>query len=213
MAVKHLKTQIRRSELLKAAREVLAEKGFEATTISEIVARAGVAQGTFYLYFPSKISLVVTLAAEMQKSIEQALHRSCVQARNLGEMIDHSVLAAFEILDHYRDILALVHAGIRWPEAEEALSHIFTPYHTLIAEAVRHAQQEGAVNPAIHPEATAVFIVGTISYAADQCYVYHSPIPPHVYIKEAARFIRQALGAEEMLSAPPQVRESHDPLI
>ncbi|MEO6892020.1 MAG: helix-turn-helix domain-containing protein [Ktedonobacteraceae bacterium] len=35
----------RRAELLKVAREVFAEKGFEATTISEIVARAGVAPG------------------------------------------------------------------------------------------------------------------------------------------------------------------------
>lgn len=194
MAVKHPKTLIRRIELLKAAREVLAEKGFEAATISEIVARAGVAQGTFYLYFPSKISLVVTLASEMQKSIERALHTSYAQASNLGEMIDRSVQAAFEILGQYRDILALVHSGIRWIEAEKAHAHIFTPYHTLIAETIRCAQKDGAVDPAIRPEVTAVFIVGTIYYAADQCYVYHSPIPPEVYIAEAARFIRQALG-------------------
>ncbi|HEY1351514.1 MAG TPA: helix-turn-helix domain-containing protein, partial [Ktedonobacteraceae bacterium] len=102
MAVKHPKTQARRAELLKAAREVLAEKGFEAATISEIVARAGVAQGTFYLYFPSKISLVVTLAAELQESIERALHTSYAEAKNLGEMIDRSVLAAFDILGRYR---------------------------------------------------------------------------------------------------------------
>ncbi len=42
----------RYTALLATARDILAEKGFEATTVSEIVARAGVAQGTFYLYFP-----------------------------------------------------------------------------------------------------------------------------------------------------------------
>jgi len=42
----------RRADLLAAARAILAEKGLEAATVSEIVARAGVAQGTFYLYFP-----------------------------------------------------------------------------------------------------------------------------------------------------------------
>src|SRR5579885_3786399 len=119
MSSKHAKMQARRTELLKAAREVLAEKGFEAATISEIVARAGVAQGTFYLYFPSKISLVVTLAAEMQASIEQALRTSYAEAQNLGEMIDRSVQSAFEILGQYRDILALVHSGIRWTRSEE----------------------------------------------------------------------------------------------
>jgi AcrR family transcriptional regulator len=194
MAVKHPKTLARRAELLKVAREVLAEKGFEAATISEIVARAGVAQGTFYLYFPSKISLVVTLATEMQATIEQALRTSYAEAQSLGEMIDRSVQSAFEILGQYRDILALVHSGLRWTEAEEAHAHIFTPYHTLIAETIRRAQENGAVSPTINPEVTAVFIVGTIYYAADQCYVYHSSIPPEVYVSEAARFIRQALG-------------------
>lgn len=196
MAVKHAKTLARRAELLKVAREVLAEKGFEATTISEIVSRAGVAQGTFYLYFPSKISLVVTLAQDMQASIEDALRTSYAEAKSLGEMIDRSVESAFRIMGQYRDILALVHSGIRWIEAEEAHEHIFSPYHSLIAETIRRAQDAGAINPTINPTVTAVFIVGSIYYAADQCYVYHSTIPPETYIAEAARFIRLALGVQ-----------------
>ena len=55
----------RRTQILDAARSILAEKGFEATTVSEVVAKAGVAQGTFYLYFPSKASLVEALCEEM----------------------------------------------------------------------------------------------------------------------------------------------------
>ncbi len=196
MAIKHPKTQARRVELLRIAREVLAEKGFEATTISEIVSRAGVAQGTFYLYFPSKISLIVTLAAEMQASIEQALRTSYAEAKNLGDMIDRSVLAAFTIMGEYRDILALIHSGIRWIEAEEAHAHIFTPYHNLIAETIRRAQDAGSVSRDVNPEVTAVFIVGSIYYSADQCYVYHSSISPEVYIAEASRFIRRALGVQ-----------------
>lgn len=195
MTLKQLKMQTRRAELLKVAREVLAEKGFEATTISEIVARAGVAQGTFYLYFPSKISLVVTLAEEMQKDIEQALRASYAEARSIGEMIDCSVEASFRILGQYRDILALVHSGIRWMEAQEAHSHIFTPYHTLIAETICRAQEINAISTEIDPSVTAVFIVGAIYYAADQCYVYQSStLTPEVYITQAAHFVRQVLG-------------------
>lgn len=196
MALKQSKTQARRAELLKIAREIFAEKGFEGTTISEIVARAGIAQGTFYLYFPSKISVVVTLAQEMQSDIEQALRLSYAEAPTLDEMIKRSVESAFHIVGQYRDILALVHSGIRWLEAEEARSHIFAPYHALIAEAIRRAQDAGAIHATINPEVTAVFIVGLIYYSADQCYVYRSSIPPEVYIAEAARFIRQALGVK-----------------
>lgn len=194
MAVKHLRTQARHAELLRIAREVFAEKGFDATTVSEIVARAGVAQGTFYLYFPSKISVVEALAEELRTRIEQALRAAFVEAGDLGEMIERSVEAAFHIMGEYHDILALTHSGIRWLAAEEAHSPVFAPYHALIAETIRGAQAVGAVSPAIQPDVTAVFIVGTVYYAADQCYVYHSPIAPEVYIAEAARFIRRALG-------------------
>src|SRR5262245_44500387 len=40
--------------LLAAAVEVFAAKGYTATRVSDIVREAGVAQGTFYLYFKSK---------------------------------------------------------------------------------------------------------------------------------------------------------------
>lgn len=44
----------RPAELLDAALEVFAEKGFAAARMEDIAARAGAAKGTIYLYFPSK---------------------------------------------------------------------------------------------------------------------------------------------------------------
>jgi len=43
--------------LLEAAKEVIAEKGYHGTRVSDIVKRTGVAQGTFYLYFENKRSI------------------------------------------------------------------------------------------------------------------------------------------------------------
>ncbi|MGH2509449.1 MAG: TetR/AcrR family transcriptional regulator [Ktedonobacteraceae bacterium] len=196
MTLKHPKTQARRAELLKIARQVFAEKGFDAATISEIVSRAGIAQGTFYLYFPSKISVVITLAEEIQVSIEQSLRTSYAESVSLDAMIEKSVESAFHIMGQFRDILALVHSGIRWPEFEEVRSRIFPPYHALLAEIIRQGQALGTVNSTINPEATAVFIVGLVYYAANQCDVYQGSLPSEVYITEAAHFIRQALRVQ-----------------
>lgn len=44
----------RRSHILDCAREVFSERGYHATTVSDIIGRANVARGTFYLYFKSK---------------------------------------------------------------------------------------------------------------------------------------------------------------
>jgi AcrR family transcriptional regulator len=51
----------RPQEILDAALSVFAEKGFAATRIDEIAARAGVAKGTIYLYFDSKEAVFTAL--------------------------------------------------------------------------------------------------------------------------------------------------------
>ncbi len=48
----------RPGELLDAALEVFVEKGFAASRIDDVAARAGVSKGTLYLYYPSKESLL-----------------------------------------------------------------------------------------------------------------------------------------------------------
>jgi AcrR family transcriptional regulator len=47
----------RPGEVLEAALEVFAEKGFAMTRMEDVAARAGVSKGTVYLYYPSKEAL------------------------------------------------------------------------------------------------------------------------------------------------------------
>lgn len=54
-----------REKIVEAAIELFAKKGFDRTTVDEIVANAGVAKGTFYLYFKSKDDLIKELAFEV----------------------------------------------------------------------------------------------------------------------------------------------------
>ncbi|WP_297487091.1 TetR/AcrR family transcriptional regulator [Thermococcus sp.] len=54
-----------REKLVLAAMELFARKGFDKTTVDEIVAKAGIAKGTFYLYFKSKDDLIKELAFDV----------------------------------------------------------------------------------------------------------------------------------------------------
>lgn len=49
--------EARPGELLDAALDLFVEKGFAATRVDEVAARAGVSKGTLFLYFPSKEDL------------------------------------------------------------------------------------------------------------------------------------------------------------
>jgi AcrR family transcriptional regulator len=56
------KTPELRSNLIEAAEKVLWQKGYAKATVSDIVKEAGVAQGTFYLYFKSKEDMLDAVA-------------------------------------------------------------------------------------------------------------------------------------------------------
>lgn len=49
-----MKAEAREDSLLKSATRCFARKGYHATGVSDIIEAAGVARGTFYLYFKSK---------------------------------------------------------------------------------------------------------------------------------------------------------------
>ena len=48
------KKTLRRQQILEHAREIFAKHGYHAAKVEDIVAAAGVARGTFYLYFEDK---------------------------------------------------------------------------------------------------------------------------------------------------------------
>ena len=55
----------RRSELIATAQQLFYTKGYERTSVSDIVKAVGVAQGTFYYYFDSKQAILEALVAEL----------------------------------------------------------------------------------------------------------------------------------------------------
>jgi AcrR family transcriptional regulator len=68
-----------RAKLLKAAEEVFGMRGFSDASIVEITQRAGVALGTFYVYFPSKTAIfnyiVETSVGELRDRLRETLEK------------------------------------------------------------------------------------------------------------------------------------------
>ena len=55
--------------LLGAALDVFAERGYNAATVEDIVAAAGVARASFYLHFKNKMELVQCLTDEVHPGV------------------------------------------------------------------------------------------------------------------------------------------------
>jgi AcrR family transcriptional regulator len=71
-----LNREARRAELVSAAATVFAERGVGNTTVSDIVKAAGVAQGTFYLYFDSKDDAVLAVAERFGDAMVEGVERA-----------------------------------------------------------------------------------------------------------------------------------------
>ena len=61
--------EVRRQELVDAAVAVFSAKGVSAASVDDIVRAAGVAKGTFYLYFTTKDDAVNAVAAAMVEGV------------------------------------------------------------------------------------------------------------------------------------------------
>jgi AcrR family transcriptional regulator len=64
IAARRRRKDARPGELVAAALACFAERGFAATKLDDIAAKAGVAKGTVYLYFPSKEELFKAVIRE-----------------------------------------------------------------------------------------------------------------------------------------------------
>lgn len=66
-----------RAQLIDAAIRVFAARGFEAASIQEIAAVAGLANGTFYNYFPTKEMILEAAAVHYGVSYCERIDASC----------------------------------------------------------------------------------------------------------------------------------------
>ncbi|BCM22314.1 TetR/AcrR family transcriptional regulator [Mesorhizobium sp. J8] len=76
--------------LMAAASDLFVEKGFDATTMTEIAAKAGAAIGTLYLFFPTKQAMAQAILAQNAEALSAELDdlRDRTQGMTAAEIAD-----------------------------------------------------------------------------------------------------------------------------
>ncbi|MEJ5185736.1 MAG: TetR/AcrR family transcriptional regulator [Candidatus Geothermincolales bacterium] len=114
---KRMSSQQRREHLLAVAAEVFAEKGYRNASVSDIVNRARIGRGTFYIYFESKSHVFLELIEEFFMGYEKVLienHRRLMEAFRTN----HRILATWrmnleEVLRYHMERPKLTHIVYR----------------------------------------------------------------------------------------------------
>ena len=104
------KSDLRRASLLDAARQVFSQKGYHPATVDDITRVAGVAKGTFYLYFSEKRAVFYDLMLqffEMVTNVGMSVSRDVKTKQEYFTRIETAASRLSELFQNNRDLVRL----------------------------------------------------------------------------------------------------------
>lgn len=128
-----------RKKLLQAAEIEFGERGFHEAAISGITQRAGVALGTFYVYFESKEEIFRALVSYMGQLTRHWISERIGESPDRMTAEQRGIHAFMEFVRQHSNLYQIV------SEAQFVAEDAFREYYTVFADAYReNLEQAGA---------------------------------------------------------------------
>lgn len=118
------KMKSKRERIIKAARELFAEDSYQNMSIKTIARKAGMATGTFYLYFTNKEALVDTVVKEMYKELMSLIKEERAQYTTVFDKLRVSMEVCIKLFIREKGIAKALLK--HFPEVNSAFNNKFT---------------------------------------------------------------------------------------
>jgi AcrR family transcriptional regulator len=156
---------LRKSQLIGAAYNVVSRKGYANFTIRDIAREANLSAGLVHYYFESKEDLLLTLFRQMQANLQTALEEALKAADDpvtrLRIYLDH----AFSLPDREKDYIYVLFdfwSQIKHNQRIRKISRkLFTSFRSELAPILQEGQERGLFAP-MDPSYTAVTILSLV---------------------------------------------------
>ena len=159
-------TAIRRKEIIDATVRVMAERGWNETSIDEITREAGVSRGLISYHFKDKnelLSGVLERSREIfSEAVAGAISSSDDPVEQMGLATRAAILqarddpVAFEVFLHF-SASGRGDAGL-----QSQVQALYQSFRDVTAQAIRHGQERGYYRAGLTPEVAAARHQGTI---------------------------------------------------
>ncbi len=97
-----------RQKLLDAAEEIFGEKGYFRASVVDITLKAGVAQGTFYVYFPGKQDIFAELVRELSHNLRREISQAVSGLNSRREVEERGFAAFFAFIKKHRNLYRIM---------------------------------------------------------------------------------------------------------
>ncbi len=208
--------EARPGELLEAALALFVEKGFAATRVDEVAARAGVSKGTLFLYYPSKEELFKaviheTLAGRFDKWNAEfdAFEGSS------AELVRHCLHSWWERIGMTRASgitkLVLSEAGTFPDVALYYQQHVINPGHDLLKRILQRGMDRGEFGPmnleyAVYSLIAPMIFLLTWKHSMAPCCPPSQQIEPRTFIDSQVDLLLHGMQVRPDPASPHTLR-------
>jgi AcrR family transcriptional regulator len=179
----------RKKQLLEAARTHFVRDGYAGTPVSSIVKAAGVAQGTFYLYFPNKQALLTELRREVVRDYERTLRQVAAMGAPVDETLARIVVSMAKAVARNLDLERV----FREAESSDATLRAAREGRKRLAGQAAELLQSDHSLHVPEPDVTASFVVTLFDHILYEALAYQPDLLDMV-VEESLRFTLQGVG-------------------
>jgi AcrR family transcriptional regulator len=167
-----MRPDARREQLLDAALSCFVERGYHGTHVAHVIARAGVARGTFYLYFDSKHEVFSALVDRMLAiflAVRPAEPDPDVRtAKDAAELLRRSYTAVLSTFREHRRLCRLLFEEAVGADKgfEERLAKHFRVWHEKVRSTLDDFVRRRVARRDLDTDVTADLVLGMVERTA-----------------------------------------------
>lgn len=199
---KRLNKQIsKNNRLLEAAYQLFLEQGFDAVSIQEIADRAGIAKGTFYLYFRDKDDLRQHVITQKSNELFQRALNALYQT-NITVFEDQIIF----VIDYVTDVLAqnketlkLIEKDLSLGVFNQKIGEIFTDQNANIVQILTQGAERSGIRLK-NPKVLLYMVIELTSSTCFSCILKSEPFELAVYKPYLFDAIRQLVRSQTIIS-------------
>lgn len=186
-----------RRKILDAAKREIGRRGFAEASIATITAEAGVAQGTFYIYFRSKEDVMRELVLDMGRMLRHHLTEATETAVNRIEAERQGLRAFLDFVRRNPDLYKVVE------ESQFVDEKVYRQYYTDFAKSYRialsAAEKRGEIAPGRNDTATEVrawMLMGIAVFLGQRYGLWDPKAPLDPIVDVATAMVAHGIAAE-----------------
>ena len=188
--------RIKQNTLFQTAFELFHEKGFAKTTISDIVKRAGLAKGTFYLYFKDKYDLrdklIIHKTGQLFSKAHQALSLSTPPVEGFENQLLFVLDYIIDLLKHDKGLLQFISKNLSWGIFKNVIEKPMPEESMRIYEYFLDLMAKNDIQ-CLYPELMLFSIVELVGSTCYSCILFEEPTSIDAYLPHLHEIVHHIL--------------------